>query len=324
MIKYYLKLFAYYVFKTRYPMAWGTRSGRTKHAGERRRDTKVVFMCDGYRGHGGLTDRMRGLLTTYLEAKKHELPFFIYWTKPFRLEDFLVPAGDCDWRTDSENIGYNYVDSFPVIIDVSPAGWKNIFKKYIFKHSFAGKRDKLVYTNMIYETERFPSLYRELFKPSEYLQSGIDLHLKNIGSRFWSYTFRFGNLFGDFRDMIGVPLEGDEKQKLLEKNIGELKRLICELPDGFKAVVTSDSLYFLTQAEKLDNRIYVVKEKLLHVDFYKEDEAKKEIWLKSFLDQNLVMRAEKAYLLRTDDMYKSGFTEFAALIGGGEYVYHEF
>ena len=51
---------------------------------------------------------------------------------------------------------------------------------------------------------------------------------------------------------------------------------------------------------------------------------KKEIWRKSFLDQNLIMKAEKVYLLKTEGVYKSGFPEFASLIGNCEYVYHEF
>lgn len=322
MIKYYLKLFIYYVFKTRYPIEWGNNDYSVKSAIEDK--TRVVFLCDGYRGHGGLTDRMRGLLTTYLEAKRHNLPFFISWTKPFLLEEFLVPAGDCNWSINIDDIKYNYNDSFPVIIDVSTAQWKNKLKKYIFKYCFLGKRDKLVYTNIIYEKETFPALYRELFKPSEYLQKNIDIHLKNIGERFWAYIFRFGNSFGDFRDIIGRPLVGEERLHLLEKNIMELKKLICELPKGFKALVTSDSLFFLTKVENLDSRIYVIKKKLLHVEFYKEEEAEQEIWLKSFLDQNLIMKAEKVYLLRTGVMYKSGFPEFAALVGGREFVYHEF
>ena len=48
----------------------------------------IVCMYDGLILHGGLTDRIRGLLTTYREAKRRGMPFYIHWDHPFRLEEF--------------------------------------------------------------------------------------------------------------------------------------------------------------------------------------------------------------------------------------------
>ena len=320
IIKYYFDLIRYFIFKNKYPEGWGGQFVRL----EKTTAKKVVFMCDGFKGHGGFTDRMKGCLTTYVEAKRHKLPFFINWTDPFNLEEFLVPSGEYDWRIDPHEINYNYADSFPVIMDISPTHGKNVIKKFIFKYSFIGKRDILVYSNMMYVKKDRPKLYHELFKPSDYLQQNIDLHLNNIGTNYWAYTFRFGNYLGDFRDIIGYPLEETEKMRLVNKNIEELKRMLKDLPKGFKALVTSDSLFFLKQVEKADNRIYIVKKELMHMDFYKKEDNKKEIWLKSFLDLYLIMRSQRVFLLRTEGMYKSSFPAFAALLGGAEFVYHEF
>lgn len=79
IIKYYFDLIRYLIFKNKYPEGWGEQLlGHKNTYGK-----KVVFMCDGFKGHGGLTDRMKGLLTTYSEAKRRKLPFFINWTAPF-------------------------------------------------------------------------------------------------------------------------------------------------------------------------------------------------------------------------------------------------
>lgn len=279
-------------------------------------------MCDGYKGHGGLSDRMRGLLTTYYEAKTRKIPFFIYWTDPFELSDFLVPNGVCDWRIDAKEIFYDYERSFPLIMDISSTHGKNIIKEKIFKHCLRDKRDILVYSNMMYVKKGLPQLYNELFKPSDYLQENIEEHIRKIGTPYWSYTFRFGNFLGDFKDIVGYPLVESEKKRLVDKNISELKRLLRELPSGYKALVTSDSLFFLEQVQAADDRIYVIKKELRHVDFSKSE--KKEIWLKSFLDQNLIMKAEKVFLLRTEGMYPSSFPAFAALIGEKEFIHHDF
>ena len=321
IIKHYIKLILYLLFKTEYPGKWEKQTSNTRNPGDKK---KVIFMCDGFKQHGGLSDRMAGLLTTWYESKRQHLPFFIHWTDPFDLSDFLVPAGEYDWRIDPRKISYSYDCSFPVIMDISSTHGKNIIKKYLFKYSFLGKRDILVYSNMMYARKDSFRLYHELFKPSDYLQQNIDFHLTNIGAPYWSFTFRFGNYLGDFKDIIGHPLEEAEKKRLVDKNIRELKQLIKNLPTGYKALVTSDSLFFLNQVEKADDSIYIVKEKLMHVDFYKKEENTKEVWLKSFLDQHLIMNAQRVFLLKTEGMYKSGFPAFAAILGDKEFICHEF
>lgn len=324
IIRHYFRLAGYLAFKGEYPYGWGSGKGIGKGRARTSGSRKVVFMCDGFKNHGGFTDRMRGILTTCFEARRRGLPFYISWTSPFDLSEFLVPADPslCDWRIDPSQISYSYEDSFPVILDISSTPGKNIVKKWIFRYCFCGRRDVLVYSNMMYADA--PELYRSLFKPSEYLQSHIDRHLEAIGCDFWSFTFRFGNCFGDFADIVGHPLEESEKMRLAEKNICELKRLLESLPDGFRALVTSDSLFFLNLVEKADPRIYVIKHKLMHVDYFKKEESCREVWLKSFLDQNLIMHARRVHVLRTEDMYRSSFPAFAAAVGGAEYVCHEF
>lgn len=322
IIKNYCRYALYIIFHCRYPFNWKERKSNVKSIDAAQK--KIVYVCDGRLIQGGFADRMKGVLTTYYEAKRRKVRFFISWDYPFDLREFVIPA-DYDWRVDREDILYDYDKSFPVIINInSPYHIINIIKKYSFKHLLNGRRDKLVYANMNYAEPVFRELYYELFKPTEYLQEKIDFHLSNIGTDYWSYTFRFGNMFNDFKDLVGYPLGGGELIDLLDKNINELRKMLEDLPNGYKALITSDSLYFLNRIEDVDDRIYIVKEQPMHPDFPDNSAANKETWCKTFLDFYLIANAKMSFLLTRGQMYKSGFPGFASLIGNHKCECHNF
>lgn len=319
ILKHYIKILNYLVFKKEYPYYWGNNKEWAKTSGN-----KIVFICDGFKAHGGLSDRLKSILTTFSETKKINKPFYISWTSPFQLSDFLIPSGNIDWRIDKDQIYCNYKNSFPFILNISSNHFKNIIKKYLFRHCLKDKRDILVYSNIMFEKFNLPELFFSLFKPSDFLQKNLDFYLNDIGSPFYSYTFRFGNLLGDFKDIVGNPLSSKDKIKLINRNLEELKEKLKELPLGFKALVTSDSLSFLKSAKIIDNRIYVIEKELMHIDFFDEKKSNNMIWLKTFLDFFLIMTAEKVYQLNTEGMYNSSFPSFAAKIGKKPYLFHKF
>ena len=167
-------------------------------------------------------------------------------------------------------------------------------------------------------------MYKELFKPSNLLSEEINKHLEALGENYWSFSFRFCMLLGDFTDVATVvpePLSPKESEELIYKNIKELQTLMKDLPEGYKCLITSDSRIFLEKVATVDRRIYIVPGQISHIDVDKKSE---DAWLKVFVDQNLIMKADKVFLLKTGRMYKSGFAEYAALIGGKEFIYHDF
>ena len=285
---------------------------------------RVIFMCDGELYHGGLTDRIRGALTTYYLAKRFKMPFFINWISPFKLETYLEP-NIYDWRISPEEIDYDIRISTPLVFHTFPPKryWKrNLLSFYILLQWLAKKgKDKHVYTNFYFPKYRFPILYKELFRPSNILLEEINKHSVILGKNYWSFSFRFHKLLGDFNDVIGEPLSPKAAEELIYKNIKELKALIQDLPQCYKCLITSDSKIFLDKVASIDSRIYIIPGQISHIDV---DKSSDNVWLKCFVDQNLIMNAEKVFLLRTGDMYKSGFAEFAALIGEKEFIYHSF
>lgn len=279
---------------------------------------KVIMMCDGKLFHGGPTDRLRGILTTYREARRRGMPFYIYWRSPFRLEDYLEPAG-FDWRIEDDELKYTAEEAFPLIIEDE----NNLQSGMRMRAGLKQRKEQIhVYSNADNGIGGYGELYKEVFKPSPALERNVDKHLSEIGAPYWAFTFRFLNLLGDFREWQRTTLEGEERDEFVERVKGEMLRIMEEMPAGYRALVTSDSVSFLDAVKEIDERIYVVPGDVKNVDLTKEEH--REAWMKTFTDQQLLMRAERVYLMRTGRMYKSGFPRFAAEVGGVEFVDHKF
>lgn len=285
----------------------------------------VVFMCDGRLNHGGLTDRLRGLLTTFENAQKKNIPFYINWDSPFLLEDYLEP-NEIDWRISHEEISYNKRYAFPVIL------WECIADRYRaatnkLKLDLAlinRKRQVHVYSNSNNSVGRYGALFTQLFRPSRLLKNELSRHLNKLGSHYWSFSFRFQQLLGDFKDTYGITLSQKEQEDLIRKVILEVKQVISMMPDKYRVLVASDSMSFIDAVKKIDTRIYSVDGRISHIDLNGNSLENSDIWLKTFLDNFLIMDAEKVFLFKTGQMYNSGFPRFAAEIGGKPFILYEF
>ena len=88
-----------------------------------------VFMADGKMAHGGLFDRLKGLVSIYAIAKIKSKRFAIYFKDPFSLDRFLEP-NQYDWRAKDNEIIYSYPHTRPI---VAYSEFKNpwrLFKSY--------------------------------------------------------------------------------------------------------------------------------------------------------------------------------------------------
>lgn len=275
----------------------------------------IIFMCDGKLFHGGPSDRLRGILTTYQEAKKMNIPFFIHWDYPFNLEDYLIPSGSIDWRIHPDLISYSKDQAYPVVIMHTKEPQAFLNNKFRLKAALKNRLLQVhVYSNAPNAKWNYKKLYEELFKPSKELQKEIEKHLSILGKHFYSYTFRFLKLLGDFIDHCEIILPEKEALNLMTHVKTEFIKHINKVPDNYKILVTSDSIKFLNFIKDIDHRIYIVPGNIQNIDLIKKENT--SAWLKTFADQQLIMHAEKVFLLRTGRMYKSGFPEFAARIGG--------
>ncbi len=282
----------------------------------------VIMMYDGRLQHGGITDRLKGALSTYHEARRRGLPFYIYWRVPFKLEDYLEPAA-VDWRINDDEISSLRGDAFPVLIDEKIQYQAHVNNSLQLKMALCRRLPQTqVYSNADNFRGRYREMYDELFKPTELLQNVVDKHLAQLGEHYYAFSFRFIGLLGDFSDYPGVVLSKEEGEKLMDKVVGEFKRLAADLPGDAKIFVTADSVRFLQRIQPEDERIYIVAGDVKHTDF--DTVTDDDVWLKTFVDQHLLMHAHRVTLMRTGRMYRSDFARFASEIGEREFVYHDF
>lgn len=282
----------------------------------------VISMYDGRLQHGGITDRLKGALSTYHEARRRGLPFYIYWRVPFKLEDYLEPAA-VDWRISDDEISSLCGDAFPVLIDEKEQYQAHANNSLQLKMALRKRLPQTqVYSNADNFRGRYREMYAELFRPTALLKNAVEKHLAQLGEQYYAFSFRFIGLLGDFSDYPGVVLPQEEGEKLMDKVAGEFRRLIADLPAGVKIFVTADSVRFLKRIGPEDERIYIVAGDVKHTDF--DTVTDDDVWLKTFVDQHLLMHARRVTLMRTGRMYRSDFARFASEIGGVEFVYHDF
>lgn len=278
----------------------------------------VVCILDGSFLHGGLTDRMRGILTAYRETKRMKLPFYIQWRHPFALEEYLQPA-TFDWRIKDEEVSRSRGNAIAVIAD-DLSDRESLVR---LRMGLRARRGQIhLYTNADSARGEYRNLYKELFQPTPLLAREVEKHLTELGENYMVFTFRFFGLLGDFEDCGPGALNKDEANELLEKVKNELLRLIEKENPDWKILITADSRRFLDFISDADPRIYIVPGGVSHIDRTKGNPD--GAWLKTFVDQQLIMHSKKVVLMRTGEMYKSGFPRFAAEVGGVEFHDHCF
>lgn len=285
-------------------------------------DPKLIFMANGLMLHGGLSDRLRGIISSYKYAKVHHLPFAIFWNSPFPLRDYLVP-NTYDWEIKKDALLYERPASCPICIgSIYKICKKNkqteewiqwrTMQRQIEKHKNA--RQYHIYGNPHFGDAEYHALFHELFQPSIHLQSIIKECLKEskLNDAYIAMTFRFLHLLGDFEEVsCAEVLHVQEREEYIKKCIECIEEVHSEHP-SLSILVTSDSQTFLQRVAPIPC-VYVIKGRVAHIDSKASCSYDKE-----FLDLFLLSKAKRIYRVCYGKMYCSGFPITAGLIGNVE------
>ena len=279
---------------------------------------QLIFMADGKWMHGGITDRLRGMASAYRFATTHNLDFKIFHNSPFSLQEVLLP-NKVDWTIDEKQISHNCSVAKPVLL------YREDFNNdSALERQLDSKHEQFhLYSCVDTLGEKFPEYFNELFKPSPLLEQQLNYYGEILGTNYSSYSFRFQNKLGDFKEFKFKALSAKKKQKLLNAALQALQREIAlaESQDGsdvHKILVTADSPMFLAEAAKLPN-VVTVKGESIHIDF--NNSKKASDYLKSFTEFFLISRAQSAKLFHSAKFktYPSNFPKYAALLGNVPY-----
>ena len=271
-----------------------------------------VFMADGKMAHGGLFDRLKGLVTIYAIAKIKSERFAIYFKDPFSLDSFLVP-NQYDWRAKDNEIIYSYPHTRPVIAYSEYNTPDRLFQDRKGQtHDYFGS-DILERINQKYGTSfEWTALYHELFKPSDYLMKHVDEVKVEIGAQYFAIHLRFMNLLGDkVESQKDTKLSEGERKKLINSCVSKIGELCSSMK--LRPVVFSDSMVFLQEVKKKLPEVYIVSGNARHIGTAGKTTDDEN--LKLFTDMYLMVDAQKVYSIVGKGLYHSAFPEYSAKIG---------
>ena len=287
------------------------------HKGKDNIGADYIFMADGKMIHGGLFDRLKGIISIYALAKVYHKKFGIHFINPFRLEDYLEP-NQYDWRV-KEDITYSYPHSKPVVAYSERRNPRRLLKKRTAQIHYYFGGDILEKINSQFKTSfNWAEMYHELFKPSVTLRNRLDAVKQNIGKDYIAIHFRFLNLLGEKIEKPNcLVLRGEDKKKLLDSCLSKINEVISIQPESMKVVVFSDSMVFLNYIRERLPRVYVEPGQVKHIDtmpITNEEEV-----LKLFVDMYLMIGASEVISVVGMGLYSSAFPEYAAKIGNAEF-----
>ena len=276
---------------------------------------EIIIVFDGNFGHGGLVDRLKGIVSFYAISKEINANFKIYFKHPFHLETFLKP-NQYNWLATDSDLKWNpFQTKFLFLMDNFSFNWIKTIQK-------SNKQKFIVYANIDYLNtiytenhsdvlkKKWSALFQELFKKSNLLQKELDN--LNLPSEYLAIHSRFTSLLGDFQDTTIRTVSIARKKEILVVLKYEIERIKGDLPK----IVFSDSITFLNYI-KSNSDVMVLEGNPSHIDV-KNSESDNEN-LKTFVDFFVISEAKRIYLLRTKEMYNSAFSKYASYIHNEEF-----
>lgn len=281
---------------------------------------RLIYMVDGRVRHGGLSDRLRGLLTAYDYCMRSGREFKVNWTYPFRLEDYLKPnpAGP-DWVIAPEEISYDTNDTDVRVL----GGWLRLDDQpEIIDKVLYSKKSQIHYYsgNILDKVEKYNDWFHQLFVPDERVAEAVARCKASIGNKpYVSVTLRFQSLLGDFFEGDYPVLENQEEiDRIVDKCTRAVLKVREENPSKM-VLVTSDSQKFLNHISQYDG-VFIIPGELVHMDY--TSDSTYTTYMKSFVDMLMLMDAERLYGYHTAPMFEnSGFFLTCALLGGKQPIF---
>lgn len=275
----------------------------------------VVFMANGFVLHGGLADRIKGMLSVYSWCLSRNVEFKIHFVYPFPLNKYLLP-NEYDWTIDETEVFYDNSTKVSYLMhDMVSHSMENTYltrKTYHWMdEQWLDHNGQIhVYTNADCCQESYSELFYSLFKPSEELSCIMSQSKNIVGNEYITISFRFTTLLGDFQDCINQELPAKEQNRLIDQCLNAIKQISSKHSANCKTIVFSDSEKFLSKAKELP-QVRVLSGKVGHID----TDTNSATHLKTFVDFFMISNATKVYLVKSNLMYNSAFPRMAALIG---------
>lgn len=290
----------------------------------------VIIIFNNTIKHGGLLDRLKGIVTAKIIAEKTGLPFGISAdTSSFNLFKYLLPKDD-HILVHKDALCMSVFASKPVVLYNTLAfRATDIFKKFQQKNKsyhFYTNLDFSAALNPLLSTEELHQLWKKQFFSLFSFADTITLPAQEIlnATPACGIHLRFTSILGDFDEAVNKPLPDDQKQLLIDSCVQAVSGVIKE--QKFQQfLVLSDSVTFLNYIKQLPEstfagkKIIITPGKIGHVDVHHDE----QILEKSLMDFYLLSQCKKIIQVKAKQMYNSQYSRYAAIIGNAEYVLYK-
>ena len=96
---------------------------------------EIIIVFDGNFGHGGLVDRLKGIVSFYAISKEINADFKIYFKHPFQLDTFLEP-NQYNWLATDSDLNWNpFQTKFLFLMDNFSFNWKKTMNQWMKRNS---------------------------------------------------------------------------------------------------------------------------------------------------------------------------------------------
>lgn len=267
----------------------------------------VIFCVNGWVYHGGWTDRLKGLISTYEAAKQAGKEFKVWYSFPRELSDYLLP-NKVNWSAYTEDLRFNPL--FDSVIYAMEEFDLDINAKIAKKQ----RGRVFVYSNVdfVQNPEVWRHDFHELFQLSEPLKVQLSQLIEDkprIGIHI-----RVQNRFGDFEDGYSMPLPELSQIELVNSIVKEIGKLIYKKGDV--------SIYLFGDSKKMQDKIYLCFPNLNrtigdleHIDTKKSELAGCNSFTKLVFDFFLLSMCHEIYSLTGEGLYNSAFPLYASYVG---------
>jgi hypothetical protein len=274
---------------------------------------QIVVCFDGVFPHGGLVDRLKGIVSFYQIAQELDYDFKLLFDNPFNLSNFLEPH-EVDWKINRDQIKWHPIKSkFLYLMNDFKTNPLQVIKNcnaqtfYVYSNIDYSKSTYFSLNEKEHET-KWRNSFNELFKKSQFLETKLNAIETTT---YIAFHLRFTTLMGDFEDTTNKVLSLKQKQELSSNLLTIINRVKAE--KNIKAYVFSDSINFIEYAKK-NTDISVVEGVPFHMDNFNGD-SNLEGHLKTLIDFFMIANSKKVYFLNIKPMYNSRFSKYAAIVG---------
>lgn len=280
---------------------------------------KIIICFDGLFSHGGLVDRLKGIVSFYEAAKILDYDFYIHFNHPFHLSHLLKP-NKVNWEIKEKELKYNPLTTKVLYLmddfTVNPLDLlRNLKGQTFFVYSNVDYFKTMHKDNSEAENQKaWRSNYNELFTVTDQLNKEIQ---KIDSADSIVFHARFASLMGDFKDSSSIVIQENKKKELINKLIQKIQ-VTSMLHPNKKIYVLSDSIIFLNYI-KQNTSFIVLEGSPKHIGI-KNKHTDLDSHYKTFVDFYFMTKCDALYLLKFDQMYNSGFSKYAAIVGNKKFT----